>query len=155
MVNELKKYVTVFISSEKPLPNELKKYKFPLEIGKMEDAMAYASLIFGESATMVSEGAVLGVPGVYIDSTGRFYTEEQEKKYKIVYRYSESLENQIESIKKAVGILQSNHSERYVAIRERILDDKIDVTSFMIWFVENYPKSVSQIKSDPNYSYKF
>jgi len=33
-----------------------------------------------------------------------------------------------------------------------MLENKIDVTSFMIWFVENYPESVKEVKS-PGFSF--
>ena len=33
--------------------------------------------------------------------------------------------------------------------------DEIDVTAFMVWFVENYPKSVQVMKNNPDYQYKF
>jgi len=40
--------------------------------------MAYCRAFIGESATMASEAAVLGVPAVYAAETGRSYTDEQE-----------------------------------------------------------------------------
>jgi len=60
------------------LPDELKKYQIKIAPHRIHDAMAFASLIFGESATMVSEGAILGIPAIYLDNTGRHYTREQE-----------------------------------------------------------------------------
>ena len=36
-----------------------------------------------------------------------------------------------------------------------MLKEKIDVTDFMIWFIENYPKSVQTMKVNPDYQYKF
>jgi hypothetical protein len=30
-----------------------------------------------------------------------------------------------------------------------MLADKIDVTAFMVWFIENYPLSKNQMKEDP------
>lgn len=36
-----------------------------------------------------------------------------------------------------------------------MLQDKIDVTAFMVWFIENYPKSVEIIKDNPKYQYNF
>jgi hypothetical protein len=32
-----------------------------------------------------------------------------------------------------------------------MLDDKIDVTAFYVWFIENYPQSVKMRKENPNY----
>ncbi len=33
--------------------------------------------------------------------------------------------------------------------------DFIDPTAFLVWFIENYPKSESIMKEDPNYQYRF
>ena len=39
--------------------------------------------------------------------------------------------------------------------RQNMLNDKIDVTAFMVWFVENYPESEKTIKKNPDYQYRF
>ena len=39
--------------------------------------------------------------------------------------------------------------------RERFLKDKIDVTAFMVWFIENYPDSFHTMREDPDYQYNF
>ena len=36
-----------------------------------------------------------------------------------------------------------------------MLSDKIDVTAFMVWFVENYPDSVKIMKDNPDYQLRF
>jgi len=33
--------------------------------------------------------------------------------------------------------------------------DKIDVTAFLVWFVEYYPKSAKIMKENPDYQYNF
>ena len=40
-----------------------------------------------------------------------------------------------------------NLKEEWQKKRERLLHDKIDVTSFWVWFVENYPESVTEVKA--------
>ncbi len=154
LVKELSKIVRVLISSEKELPNDLQQYKFPLVPEKMHDALAFSSLIFGESATMVAEGAVLGVPGVYIDNTGRLYTKELENEYDLVNNFSESEEDQIIAINKAIEIL-TNQDVNYKLKQENMLKDKINVTDFLVWFVENYPNSFNIMQEDPHFQNKF
>jgi predicted glycosyltransferase len=150
-VQEFSKYGKVFITSEKELPDELKPYQIRLPPEKMHDAMSYASLIYGESATMVSEGAVLGVPGIFLDDTGRLYTKEQGEKYGLVFNFTESLEDQEKSIKKGVELLTApGIKDEWQKRRERMLADKIDVAAFMVWFVENYPESVEVMKKNPS-----
>ena len=87
-VEEFSKYAKVFITSESELPEELKDYKINIPKDRMHDALAYASLLYGESATMASESAVLGTPAIFIDNSGRGYTDEQEEQYEIVFNFS-------------------------------------------------------------------
>lgn len=147
IVKQLSKFAHVFISSEKELPLELQPYKLPIKAEEIHDVIANASLVYGESATMVSEAAVLGVPGIYLDNKGRFYTDEQEERYNLVYNYSESLADQEKSIEKALEIINNDDFPNQCAKKRKILlKETIDVTAFLIWFVENYPTSVEMIK---------
>lgn len=155
-VKELSKYAKVFISSEGALPEDLKKYQIRIPPEKMHDALYYSSMLYGESATMASECACLGVPSVFVDNNGRGYTDEQEKKYKLVFNFNESIEGQERSVKKAIELLNtSNLKSRCLELNQRLLSDKIDVTAFMIWFIENYPVSVKIMKKNPDFQYSF
>jgi hypothetical protein len=155
-VKEFSKYARVFISSESELPADLKKFKINIEPHRMHDAMAYASLIFGESATMVSEGDMLGIPGIYLDNTGRLYTKEQQEKYGLCYCYSESDQDQKRAIEKGIELLQTpGLKEEWKKRRDRMLADKIDITAFLVWFIENYPESKKIMKENPDYQYRF
>lgn len=128
-VRELSAYGRVFISSEGKLPHELEKYRLKLDVTRIHSLMAYAALIFGESATMASEGAVLGVPGVYIDPKGRGYTDEQEREYGIVHNFTHK--QQMEAIKRAVSILSDYQREKWRAIGKRIIKEKVDVSEMI------------------------
>lgn len=127
-VQEFSRYAKVFISSEKELPGELKQYLLPTAPEKVHSVMAFASMIFGESATMASEGVVLGVPGVYIDDTGRYYTAEQEKRYGMCFNFTESPEDQKKAIEKGVELLSQGAD---LSGHGRLMRDKIDVTGFL------------------------
>lgn len=136
-VSELGRYAQVFISSEKPLPQELEKYRLPTAPERVHHVIAYSSLVFGESATMVSEGVVLGVPGVYIDNVGRYYTSEQESRYGLCSCFTESEEDQARAIERGKEILVVGKDE-FASSHHRLLEDKIDTTSFLIDIVERY-----------------
>ncbi len=128
-VNELSRFGRVFISAEGPLPEILEKFRFPLKLSRIHDLMAFASLIFGESATMASEGAVLGVPGVYVDLVGRGYTDEQEREYGLVFNFPP--DRQDEAIAKGVEILADGSTEKWKARGRRLVEEKIDVTDML------------------------
>jgi uncharacterized protein len=156
IVKEFSKLAKVFISSEKPLPTELEKYHIPIAPEQIHDAIAFSSLMFGESATMTSEAAVLGVPGIYLDNTGRYYTKEQEEKYGLVYNYTESEKDQISAIEKGIEILSGDEIRKNWQLkRVQLLADKIDVSAFLLWFVENFPQSLTTMKENPDYQKKF
>ncbi len=147
LVNTLSRHLRVFISSETELPDELKKYKINIPPEQMHNALAFAHLFIGESGTMASESAVLGTPAIFINSK-HFGCIDNQASYGLVFTYTESEQDQIQAIEKAEEIAcKSNVKEEYLAKREKMLADKIDVTEFLVWFVENYPESVKEVKA--------
>lgn len=137
VVNAFSKHAKIFITSEGALPIELERFRFKLSPIRMHHAMAFASLVYGESATMVAEGAMLGVPGIYLDDTGRYYTRELESRFNLVYNYTESEEDQIKSIEKGVEILsEKNIKEAWLEKRDNMLNCKTDTTDFLVSFIE-------------------
>ena len=145
-VKEFAKHGKVFITSENELPEELQEYRIKLAPEKIHHALYFASMLYGESATMASECAVLGTPAIYIDNDGRGYTDEQESLYQMVFNFTESEEDQEKSINKGIKILQMEDAENvFFKRREQLLFDKINFTEFLIDLVENYPKSLTNL----------
>lgn len=156
LVKELSKYARVFLSSELPLDQDLEPYRFPLSPADMHHAIDSASLVIGESATMASEAAVLGIPAVFFDLVGRCYTREEEEKYGLVFRYDPTREGMEKGLKKAVELLTTpSVKEMWQKKRKLLLENSIDVTAFLIWFIENYADSARIMKDDPDYQYRF
>jgi uncharacterized protein len=105
----------------------------PHHSSRIHDAMAYATLVYGESATMASEAAVLGTPAIYLDDEGRGYTDEQERKYGLVFNFSESLQDQERSVEKAAELLKRDDiKEIYNDKKLKLLQNTIDVTDYLI-----------------------
>lgn len=156
-VNQFLKFGKVFITSEVELPNELKDYELKISPEKIHDFMAFASLLYGESATMASESAVLGIPAVFHDNIGRGYTSEQERNYSLVYNFSESEEDQLKGIEKGVKILSSSDNLFYKNKHQMLLNDRFSLTRYMCWLITNYPESkkllIENRKSDKNIYY--
>jgi len=145
-VKELEKYAKVFITSEAKLENDLEKYKITISPEKIHDLLYYATMYIGEGATMASESAILGTPSIYVSSlfrtTGNLI--ELEDKYGLIYSFKTSKDG----INKALELLKNpNLKQEWAKKREKLLNDKIDVTKFMVWFIENYPKSFKEIKN--------
>ena len=151
-VKELSKYAKVFISSEGELPEDLQKYQIKIPPEKMHDALAFATLFVGEGATMASECACLGTPAIYVNSLAVGYCTEEDIKYNLIFNFRNS-EGVIE---KAIEILNTqNLKQEFQQRRQKMLSDKIDVTAFMVWFVENYPESAKIMKENPEYQWRF
>lgn len=155
-VREFEEYAKVFISSEKPLPQELEGYRIRIHPSRMHHAAAFASLLFGESSTMASECAMLGTPSIYLNDKSTYLTQNEEKEYDLTCNYSESFEHQDAAIEKGIEILKMNSAkEEWQRRRNKMLNDKIDVTAFLVWFVENYPASFEIMKENPDYQRNF
>lgn len=67
-VREVEKNMTVYISSEKELPDELKKYKLPTPAAQIHSVLSFADLYLGDSQTMATESALLGTPAIRSNS---------------------------------------------------------------------------------------
>lgn len=156
MARELGKHARVFITSESPLPPELEPYRLTIPCHRIHDLLYYAQLIIGDSGTMTTEAAVLGVPAVWCSTfvgrraLGNF--RELEEKYGLIF----NCRDPEDALRKALELLQRpGLKEEWKARRERLLMDKIDLTSFMVWFVENYPESYDRVKAEPGLQYRF
>ncbi|HEX3013205.1 MAG TPA: hypothetical protein VHO92_02885, partial [Methanobacterium sp.] len=140
-IGELSKYGRVFITSEKPLQKEFENYRINVSPEKMHHLLYYATLLYGESATMASECAVLGTHAIFCDYAGRGYTDEEETKYGLVYNFHDEVSMGKNSLNKAIKLLENlNLKTEGKKKREILLKDKIDVTEFMTRFVESYSK---------------
>ncbi len=156
LINELEKYAIVYISSEKEIPKELLTYKLSLPPDKIHDIMYFAHFIYGESGTMTSEAAILGTPAIFINNARLSYTIEQEEKYGLTYNFSESNEDQFNSMNKALELVQNDDLKRESHVkRDLMLTEKVNITAFLVWVVENYPKSKEIMKENPDFQYNF
>lgn len=142
LVKTLEQYGRVILSSEGDVPEEMKPYLLNVPPEKMHDILSYAALYLGEGATMATEAAVLGTPSIFVSSlAGRFGNLiELEETYDLLYSFPDGNA----ALEKAVEILQDTKSkEIWLQKRERLLNEKIDVTAFLVWFIENFPGNMS------------
>ena len=138
VIRELSAFGSIYISSELPLPEKWKRYALPFPAEHIHSFMAGAQLIFGESASMAAEAAVLGIPAIFIDNTGRGYTRELEQRYDLLYNFGEADEQVEAALQKAKALLKTpDLLNEWQHKRHRMLQENIDVTQFLVDFVEN------------------
>lgn len=125
----------LLISAEGDLPDDLARDRYRGAPEHLHHLMAFCAGYFGESATMASECAVLGVPAVYAACTGRGYTDDQAARYGLV-RNEPRL--QPEPMNAALDWLLGRHAAENAAARERMLQDNIDVAAFVAQRVLHY-----------------
>jgi len=155
LVKELANQVQVYISSEGVLPEDLSKYQLSIKAEQMHQVLAHAHTFVGESATMASECAMLGTPAIYINSTHYGSTDSQAG-YGLITLYPGSETGQNRAISLATEMTQDPDIKYlYSQLREKMLADKIDVSRFMVWFIEEYPQSVVLMKKDLDLQHMF
>lgn len=156
LIKKLKPHGRIFITTEREIEPELKEYQLPISPEKIHSLMAFAAIFLGDSQTMTSEASVLGIPAIKCNSfAGKLSVpNELEHKYELCYSFlPEKFDNMIGKIKELLEI--RNIKEEWQLRRQKMLADKIDVTAFWVWFIENYPTSTKVMKENPNYQYKF
>jgi uncharacterized protein len=156
IIEKLKPYGKILITSEKALDPDFEPYRLAIDPIDMHHVMAFASLYMGDSQTMAAEAGVLGTPFIrYNDFVGRIgYLNELENTYKLGYGISPSEPERLFAV---LDILLSmkNLKEIYQKRRWSMLQEKIDVNQFLIWFIENFPQSKSLMKTHPGIQYRF
>ncbi len=152
LVKELEKYCRVFISSEKILPAELEPYRIKIPLHKIHDVLYFADLLVSDTQTLTTEAAILGTPAIRCNSfvgendMGNFIALEKE--YGLIFNYKKPEE----AIDKAIELIQiSNLKNEWSIKREILLKKTIDINTFMVWFIENYPESFDKSKIMQNF----
>ena len=156
LINLLLPHGRVFISSERELEPIFEPYRINIRPIDMHHVMAYADLYLGDSQTMAAEAGVLGIPFVrFNDFVGRIgYLRELENDYQLGYGIKT---NEVDKLFRTSSELISMPNRKVVfqQHRQRMLADKIDFASFLTWFIENYPKSKSDFRNNPDIQYTF
>jgi uncharacterized protein len=137
LVQKASRFGNVWISSEGPLPAGLEKYRLTVPPGKIHDVIAHASLLAGDSATMTTEAAVLGIPSVFISDNRWGYIKELEEKYRLVHYFTNNETNRKQALEKVVSILETGSRGAYLAAREQLLREKKNMTQIMEEIIES------------------
>ena len=132
LIKLLEEHGRVLLSSESK-GKLFKDYEIKIHPAKIHTLMNYCSLYVGEGATMATEAAILGKPSIYISPlVGTMGNFIELGEYGLLF----SFKTFKESFDKIQNILKSDFSKEWGQKKNKMLNEKIDVTSFMINFFE-------------------
>ena len=156
LIEELKPHGKIFITTEREIEPELREYQLKVSPEKIHSLMAHATLFLGDSQTMTSEAAVLGIPSLRCNSfAGRIsYLEEQEHTYGLTHGFLPSdFEKMLIKLRQLLAT--PNLKEKWQEKRRKMLAEKMDVTAFWVWFIETYPGSLKDVKENEEFWRRF
>jgi uncharacterized protein len=156
LINILEPYGKIYITAERKLEPQFEKYRIQIDPVEIHNVLYHADLFIGDSQSMAVESAILGTPGIrFNDFAGEIgVLEELEHKYGLTFGIKTSKPDELYT--KVRDLISSKDSESiFKTQHQRMLNEKIDVASFMVWFIENYPNSKLKMEQDSNYQYNF
>jgi len=154
VINYLNKLGKVYISTEKILPKEFEPYILNIKEEHIHHILYFADLFIGDSQSMAVECAMLGTPSIRINNFANKISiiNELEYKYQLTYSLSPKLKNKIIPLIQDISNIER---DIYRVRRDKMLKEKIDVSAFYIWFIQNYPQSIKIMKENSDYQYNF
>lgn len=156
IIDILKKYGNVYITSERKLEPELEEYRLTINPMDMHHVLAFSDFYIGDSQSMAVEAAMLGIPCVcYNEWVGKVrIMVELENKYHLIRGVKsgnpEKLYQTILEMTATPGL-----RDQFQKLRRKMLSEKIDVTAFLVWFIEHYPESKNIMMNNSEYQYNF
>ena len=140
LVELLKSYGRVIITSERAIEPEFEPYRLPVPPEEIHSLMAYSSMFLGDSQTMTSEAAVLGVPALKCNSfAGRLSVPNMlENKYGLCYAYTpQQFEEMYHYVEQLLARDPEELKSEWQEKRQRMLADMIDPTEFFVNYIES------------------
>jgi len=156
VIELLSKHGRVFISAEQHLDPEFEAYRLAIDVRDMHHFLSRCDLFLGDSQSMAVEAAILGTPGIrFSDFAGRIgVLEELEHKYGLTCGIKTSQPERLFATLEDL-LRMPNLKDEWQKRRRAMLSEKIDVTAFMVWLIENYPDSARVMRTDPDYQLRF
>lgn len=156
LIDMLLPHGDVYITAERELEPQFEKYRLHIDPLDIHHVLAFAKLYIGDSQSMAVEAAMLGTPSLrFNDFAGKIgVLEELEHKYELTFAISPSEPRRLYD-KVTELLAMPDLSEAFQQRRRKMLSEKIDVTAFFTWFIENYPASRKIMKDNPEYQWQF
>ena len=133
LIQRLEKFGRVVISSEAPLPPDLEPYHLPVPPEDFHHVLAFSRLTFGESSTVATEGALLGVPGIMVN-TMDWGSVNSLVKQQLLFQTTNS-RDALEIAERLLADPETPH--RWRCRLAELLEQKIDLTHWMVERIES------------------
>lgn len=129
----------VFIISERTLSKDLERFNLTIKPIEIAHALFFAEAFISDSQTMASEAAVLGTPSFRCnDFAGIINVMDEKENYNLLFSYSSNeFDSMIKKIKSMV--FDEKNKIKFQKRRKNLLNDKINLSSFLKDFFMNYP----------------
>ena len=152
LIKLLEKHFKVFITNENDNDDRFLNYKLNIPPHQVHIVLRDAFLFITESGTMASEASYLGTPVIYVNSLPLmcYIKLEQESQILKHFKNSEGLISYVEKI-----IFKKNLKAITLEASRLMKKDFIELTDFLLWFIENYPHSREIMEDNPNYQNNF
>ncbi len=153
LIPRLEPHGKVLISAERKLPPQYEKHRIEIRKRDICHYLYFAQLFIGDSTTMAAEAAVLGTPAIEFDDWWEITAQQLElqDKYGLIHGVKTSQPEALLAKVDELLALPGNLKDEFLARRDKMLAEKIDVSAFLIWYMENYPESDAIMKSNPDY----
>lgn len=152
LVNTLSQKGKVFISAEGDIEPDFQPYLLHLPLTDIHSLMAYATMFVGDSQTMTTEAAVLGVPALKCNTfAGKLSVPNYlEQAYGLCYAFQP---HDFDKMMAKIELLLSNKHLKsdWAKKQQQFVASHICLSDFYVWFIENYPQSVEIMKENPDY----
>lgn len=142
----------VYISAESAMDEYFYPFLLKINPSELHQVLANAEILISDSQSMSMEAAMLGVPSIrFSDFAGKISVlEELEHKYNLTFGIPTHLPDKLFcKIEELLNMLDLQNE--FKLRRLKMLNDKVDVTAFLNWFIQNYPMSVRIMQEKPEY----
>jgi predicted glycosyltransferase len=139
LIDSLSRFGRVFLTVEGDVPAEFMHHQMAISPHLIHHILAFATMLIADSQTMTMEAAVLGTPAIRCNTFVRRCSviEELEGKYGLTYGFLPQEEGRMFD-RIAELLRHPSLKEEWATRRRRMLADKIDLTAWILDFVDNY-----------------
>lgn len=131
----------VIITAERAIEPEFEQFRLPVPPEEIHSLMAYSSMFLGDSQTMTSEAAVLGVPALKCNTFAGCLSVPNmlEQKYGLCYAYHPTqFKDMYNHIEHLLARRPDELKNEWQIKRHRLLADMTDPTDFFINYIEKH-----------------